>query len=1140
MEEKTQREFKLTTLALKNRNTIFLLTGVIILFGMISYRNLPKELFPEIVLPTVLVQTLYPGNPPLDIENLITRPIEKEVEGVKGVKEITSTSAQDASLIFVEFNTDVDIKVALQDVKDAVDKARSELPNDLLQDPMVEDIDFSEFPILNINLSGDYSIEELKEFAEFLEDRIESLSEISKVEIRGVDEREIKVNVDLLKLEAYQLTFDDIEVAISQENVSISGGEIKLGDTRRSIRTVGEFENISELENIIIKRENQVVVYLKDLAEVVDGYEEAKTFTRLDNKSVVSVQVIKKSGENLLAATDKIFDILDETSKSGALPAELSVTLTNDQSEMIRMQLSNLENSMIMGVIFVILVLFYFLGTRNALFVGLAIPMSMFLSFIILNTLGYKINLIVLFSLILALGLLVDNAIVVVENIYRYVDLGHPPFVAARKAVGEVAFPIITSTSTTLAAFLPLAFWGGITGEFMKNLPITLIIVLTSSLFVALIIIPVFSATFIRIGPDRKNNMPNKKRGYLIAGILLGLGGLFYLAGWNTAGSLSVIFGLIGLLNTLFFSRAESWFQEVFLVWLERVYLKVLTFSLRRYNPVFFFFGTFLLLIFALGFFMARDVNVTFFPENEPSYINVITEMPIGTDVTATNAFVFELERDIEEIIAPYREMEIIKSVLSTVGVGNEQFETGSVPNKALTTVTFVEYELRKGVVTSELMREMSDKLNNRYPGVKLFIEKDESGPPAGDPISIEISGEEFEALLSVVDSVSRMIEESNIKGIEGLSMDLDVGKPELLISLDRDKLRRYGLSTYQVASTLRTALFGREVSDFKVGEEEYPINMRLKEEYRYNTSSLLNLMVSFMDDGRTIQIPLSAIADVEYRSTYGAVNRKDLTRVITLSSNVIEGYNATRINEQLAGLLAGFDFPEGYEFSFGGEQQEQMESMAFLSRAMLIALALILVILVTQFNSLVKPVIIMASVLFSTIGVFGGIATFRMDFVVVMTGIGIVSLAGVVVNNAIVLIDYIEILKRQKRKELGLREEEFLPVHHATACVIEGGRTRLRPVLLTAITTVLGLFPLAVGLNFEFAGLLSVFKRGLFFGGDMVIFWGPISWTVIFGLTFATFLTLVIVPVMYKITVNISKIVNTRIIRIRKQELNT
>lgn len=1135
--KKIQREFKLTTLALKNRNTVFLLTVVIILYGMFSYRNLPKELFPEIVLPTVLVSTIYPGNPPLDIENLITRPIEKEVEAVKGIKEIRSTSTQDASLIFVEFNTDVDIKIALQDVKDAVDKAKSELPSDLLLDPAVEDIDFSEFPIININLSGDYSVEELKDYAEYLEDKIESVGEISKVEIRGVDEREIKVNVDLLKLEAYELSFDDIEFAIAQENVSISGGEIKLGDTRRSVRTIGEFKDITELENIIVKRNGQVVVYLKDLAEVEDGYEEAKTYTRLDQQSVVSVQVVKKSGENLLAATDMIFLILDEARESGALPAEMTVTLTNDQSETIRMQLSNLENSMIMGVIFVILVLFYFLGTRNALFVGLAIPMSMFLSFIILNMLGYKINLIVLFSLILALGLLVDNAIVVVENIYRYVDKGHAPFQAARAAVGEVAFPIITSTSTTLAAFLPLAFWGGITGEFMKNLPITLIIVLISSLFVALIIIPVFSATFIRVGPDRKNNMPNKKKGLLIAASLFALGGLFYLLRWNAAGSLSIIFGLIGLLNALLFHKAELWFQEVFLVWLEGIYLKILTFSLRKYNPVFFFLGTFFLLIFAIAFFMARDVNVTFFPENEPSYINVITEMPIGTDVTATNTFVHELEQDIEEIIAPYREIAIIKSVLSTVGVGNEQFESGSVPNKALTTVSFVEYELRKGVITSEIMREMSDKLLNRYPGVKLAIEKDESGPPAGDPISVEIIGEEFETLLSVSDSILRLIDKSDIEGIEGISMDLDIGKPELLVRLNRDKLRRYGLSTYQVANTLRTALFGREVSDFKVGEDEYPINMRLKEKYRYNSASLLNLSLSFMDDGQTIQIPLSAIADVEYSSTYGAVNRKDLNRVITLSSNVIEGFNATRINAELATLLANYNFPEGYGFAFGGEQQEQMESMAFLSRAMLIALSLILVILVTQFNSLVKPVIIMASVLFSTIGVFGGIATFKMDFVVVMTGIGIVSLAGVVVNNAIVLIDYIEILKRQKRKELGLKEGEFLPVSAATACVIEGGRTRLRPVLLTAITTVLGLIPLAIGLNIDFGGLLREFKPNLYFGGDMVIFWGPISWTVIFGLTFATFLTLVIVPVMYKITVNISKMINTRVIKMRKQE---
>lgn len=1133
MENKIKREFKLTTLALKNRNSIFLLTLVIILFGILSYRSLPKELFPDIVLPTVLVQTTYPGNPPLDIENLITRPIEKEVETLQDVKEIRSISAQDASMIFVEFNTDVDIKVGLQDVKDAVDKAKSELPNDLLTDPLVQDIDFSEFPILNVNLSGDYSIEELKNYGEYLEEEIETVPEISKVEIRGVDDREIKVNVDLLKMESYELSFDDIEFAISQENVSISGGEIKLGDTRRSVRVVGEFKDVDELRDIIVKREGEKVVYLKDVAGVVDGYEEPETFTRLDDKPVVSVQVIKKSGENLLAATDQIFAILDEAERTGAIPAEMTLTLTNDQSEMIRMQLSNLENSMIMGVIFVILVLFYFLGTRNALFVGLAIPMSMFLSFIILNVLGFKVNLIVLFSLILALGLLVDNAIVVVENIYRYVDRGYGPFDAARRAVGEIALPIITSTSTTLAAFFPLLFWGGVTGEFMKNLPITLIIVLSSSLFVALVIIPVFSATFIKTGPDRKDNMPNVRRGLIAALILIGLGGLMYIPGWNIPASLFLIFGVVGLLNALFFHKAENWFQNVFLVWLEKIYLRVLKFSLRRWNPVFFFAGTLLLLVFTIGFFSARDINVNFFPENEPSYVNVIAELPVGTDVTATNAFMMELEEDINEIIKPYRP--IVKSVLTTVGVGNDQFEAGNKANEALTTISFVDYEDRGGINTSVVMREISDKLLGEYPGVQLSVEKDRMGPPAGDPVSIEISGEDFDELIILTDSVLNRIEESGVEGMEGLSMDLELGKPEMLIRLDRDKLRRYGLSTMQVANTLRTALFGREVSDFKVGEDEYPINMRLKEEYRYNSSALLNLDIPFVENGQTVQIPLSAVADVEYRTTYGSVKRKDLDRVITLTSNVIEGYNATRINEQLAAILDDYNFPEGYEYEFSGEQQEQQESMAFLQRAMLIAVSIILLILVSQFNSIIKPLIIIASVVFSTIGVFGGIATFRMNFVVVMTGIGIVSLAGIVVNNAIVLIDYIELLKRNKRKELGLKDHQFLPVWAATECVVEGGRTRLRPVLLTAITTVLGLLPLAVGFNIDFPGLLRSFQPDIYFGGDMVIFWGPISWTVIFGLTFSTFLTLVIVPVMYKITVNISKIINTQLIHLRE-----
>ncbi|HYW96938.1 MAG TPA: efflux RND transporter permease subunit [Bacteroidales bacterium] len=1125
LSDRVVREFKLTTLALKNRNTIFLLTIIVVVFGLISYVRLPKELFPDIVIPTVLVQTTYPGNSPIDIENLVTRPLEKEIDGINGIKSLKSTSAQDASMIFVEFNTDVAIEDALDDVKDAVDKAKSDLPNDPgLIDPVVMDIDLSEFPIININLSGDFSIEELKEQAEYLQDQLESIYEISKVQIEGVDEREVKVNVDLNRMESNELTFMEIENAISNENITMSGGEILLGDTRRSIRIKGEFTSVDELRNIIVKEEDNKVIYLKDVADVIYGYAEPKSFARLNHQPVVSVQVIKKSGENLLTATNKIFKVLDDARATNAIPADLNVTLTNDQSDMVRKQLHSLENNMIMGVILVVLVLFYFLGTRNALFVGLAIPMSMFLSFVILNVLGLKLNMIVLFSLILALGMLVDNAIVVVENIYRFVDMGYPPFRAAKQAVGEIAVAIITSTLTTLSAFLPLAFWGGITGEFMKNLPITLIIVLSSSLFVALVIVPVFSATFIKAGGDRDTNKPDRRKSIRIALLLVGLSVPMFLAGWRILPNLMVFFAFLGLMNLLFFHKAENWFQNVFLVKLENVYTRVLTFALGGKNPLWFFLGTFGLLIFTIVFYASRDIKVNFFPVNEPSYINIQAELPLGTDIRKTNQFMMRMEDDIDKIIEPYRPA--VKSVLTTVGKGISTDEAvGGTPYKALTTVSFVDYNDRHGINTAQVMRDLSDHLINRYPGVKISLEKNQMGPPAGKPINIEVSGENFDKLLSLSDSISAIIENSNIEGIEGLQMDLKVDKPELLISLDRDKLRRFGLSTAMVAMDIRTALFGKEVSDYKVGEDEYPIQLRLMDKYRYNLPALLNQKLIFREDGQTYQLPISAIATVRYQTTYNSIRRKDMNRVITISSNVISGYNANNINDQIRTVLDGaIDMPEGYTYSFTGEQQEQQESMAFLMRAMIIALALILLILVTQFNSLVKPLIILISVLFSTIGVFGGLATFKMDFIVVMTGIGIVSLAGIVVNNAIVLVDYIELLKSRKRKELGLDPDAFLPLKEANDCVVMGGRTRLRPVLLTAITTVLGLISLAIGLNIDFEGLLSSYKPDLYFGGDHVLFWGPISWTIIFGLTFSTFLTLVIVPVMYRLTTIITK----------------
>lgn len=1119
MNNKVIREFKLTSLALKNKNTVYLLTVLILIFGMYSYRNLPKELVPEIVWPEIMVQTQYFGNSPEDIESIVTRPIEKEIDGVKGLKELSSISTQDVSMIFAEFNTDVDMEDALQRVKDRVDRAKSELPTgDDVIGPIVFDVDFTEFPIININLSGDYSLEELKGYAEDLQDQLENISEVSKVLIEGINEREVKVNVDLMKMEALDLSFYDITSAINNENLTMSGGEILIHGIRRGLRVVGEIENPKELEGIIVKKEGDKNVYLRDVADVEYGFAEPSSYARLDRQPVVSIQVVKKGGENLLSATDKIFEVMDQAREDKLIPEGLRISVTNDQSEEVKAQLDNLENSMILGIILVVLVLYYFLGTRNALFVGLAIPMSLFLSFVVIGIIDYRINMMVLFSLILALGMLVDNAIVVVENIYRFVDTGYKPWDAAKQAVGEIAVPIIASTLTTLAAFFPLALWTGIVGEFMKILPITLIIVLSASLFVALVITPVVSATFIKVGNGNNGMSKSKKRGFIIAGAMMVVGGLLLLTGLRVFPNLLIIFGVIGLLNLAFFQRLQKRFQNVFLIWLEKFYERLLRYALHGKRPLWFFMGAFGLLFFAIFLMGVRQPEVLFFPDNDPSYVNIICELPIGTDIRATDVFVSKLEEDITNYLEP--DMDIVESILTTVGKGDpEDYTMGAQPQKALITVSFVDFRERNGKNTSEIMRGLTDFTVGKYPGVEIAVTKASMGPPTGKAISLEIIGPEFKRLVFLADSIQATIKNEGIEGIEGLKMNVSTDKPELIVKIDRDKARRFGLSTMQIAGDLRTALYGMNATDYKVGEDEYPIMIRLKDEYRYSMSTLENLKIGYVNNGVTHHIPLSAVADFDYSSSFSSVRRKDMDRVITLASNVVEGYNPTKVNDDIKALMARFEMPPGYKYEFTGEQQEQDESFNFLMTAMIIAVSLIFLILVTQFNSVIRTGIILVTVLFSTIGVFGGIATFKMPFVIIMTGIGIIALAGIVVNNAIVLIDYTELLRARKRKELDLAEDAILPMNAADECLVQAGKTRLRPVLLTAITTLLGLFPMAIGMNFDFSGFLHNWNPDFYIGGDQAKFWGPLAWTIIFGLTFSTFLTLVIVPVMFRLT---------------------
>ena len=1106
------RRFGPTYLALKNRTTVYILTGIIVLFGIFSYKQMPRESMPEIVVPYIFIQTLYPGNSPVDIENFITRPIEQELKGMQGVKKISSASYQDASIIIVEFNTNVDVKDALQDTKDRVDKSKSELPADLEQDPLVLDLDFSEFPIMNVNLSGDFSMKDLKKYAELLQDEFEGLNEISEATIRGIDEREIQINVNPYKLEAHGVSFDDIAMAVQFENITMGAGEFTADQTRRVIRTVADFENMEQIANTIIKVNMGKPVYIRDVATVVDGYKEKSTIARLDNKPVVTLAVTKKSGENILDASEKVFKVIEDQKARGFLPKNLEVVTTDDMTHYIRNEISNLENSIILGTLLVIFVLFLFLGLRNALFSGLAIPMSMFLSFIILDQNGTTLNSMVLYGLILALGMLVDNAIVVVENVYRLHSLGYSVMSATKKGVSEIAFPIITSTLTTLAAFFPLLMWEGIVGQFMSILPKTLIVVLASSLFVALILNPAFVSSFMKVDDiKRKINLLKSSK---VAGILTILAALFYLAGVLWMGNIFMAVVLLMVVNYILLRPLARWFQTKCLVWLENFYAKQLRHALTGYTPLIYFFGTILLLIFSAAFYFGSSPKVLFFPNQDPQTIYVTMELPLGTSIEKTDEVSREVEKIVNETVAPF--MHIIKSVTTSVGNGKGGlFEQTNSPNKSLTSVSFEEYKLREGISTAKIMQEITNKLDG-FVGAKIYVEKDEDGPPVGAPINIDVAGDEFDELIKITDDIIRIIEEDNIAGIDELKLNINVNQPEMLINIDRERARLYELSTQQIAFAFRSALYGQDIGNFKEGEDEYDIFVRLDEQYRNDVSSLMNQKLHVNDRS----IPISAVADFEYSTTYDKISRINNKRAITISSNIEEGYNATEVNEQIKLALASYDLPNGYSYAFTGEQQEQDESSQFLIFALGVVVALITLILVTQFNSFIRPAIIMITVLFSTIGVFLGLGIFKMEFVIIMTGVGIISLAGIVVNNGIVLIDYIDLLRKKKREELGLTEGAFMAPDIQVETLVEAGKTRLRPVLLTAITTVLGLMPLAIGLNFDFFGLFTHFDPAISIGSESTAFWAPMSWTVIFGLTFATFLTLLVSPVMYMLTI--------------------
>ncbi|OYU97224.1 MAG: copper transporter [Bacteroidetes bacterium B1(2017)] len=1098
------KEFKPSSWAINNKTSVYIMTIIITLAGLMSYNSLPKEQFPEVVFPQILVNTIYAGTSPKDMENLVTKHIEKQVKSISGVKQVNSSSIQDFSMINIEFNTDVDVPVAKQRVKDAVDKARKDLPTDLTREPEVIDIDVSQMPIMNVHLSGDYPLDKLKDYADDLKDKIEGLSEITRCDIVGALDKEMQIDVDMYKMQVADVTMRDIESAVKYENMTISGGQIKMDGLKRSINVIGQYTDPKKIGDIIIRSASGATIYLKDIATITDGFKEKESYARLDHDNVVTINVIKKSGQNLIDASDKIKEVAKEM-QDNHFPKGLKVTITGDQSDKTKVTLDDLINTIIIGFILVTIILMFFMGTTNAIFVAMSVPLSMFVAFLIMPVLGFTLNMIVLFSFLLALGIVVDDAIVVIENTHRIFDHGKVPIKqAAKMAAGEVFMPVLSGTLTTLAPFIPLAFWQGVIGKFMFYLPITLIVTLLASLLVAYIINPVFAVDFMK--PHHEGEEKRKiTKGFKITSIVFGVIILLsYLA--HNIGLGNLVLTLYGLycLNRFVLHQVIETFQNKTWPRFQERYKNFLIIVLKGNRPIWVLVGTVALFIFSIGLTMVRSPKVVFFPKSDPNFVYTYISLPIGTDQVYTDSITHIIEDRIYAVVGDSNP--IVESVISNVAIGAnnpQSFDFSTSPHLGKVTVAFVPFGERDGKSTVEYLDKIRDAVKG-VPGAEITVEQEQGGPPTGKPINIEITADEFEQLTLASKDIKRYLDSLAIPGIEELKSDLQTNKPEIVIEIDRERANREGISTAIIGKELRDAIFGTEVSKFKDAKDDYPIQLRYAFDQRNNINALMNLKITYRDmnmGGQIRQIPLSSVAKVSYGNTFGGIKRKNQKRMVTISSNVLSGFNANEIVAKIQKAVKRYPLPPDVNVTLTGEQEKQKETGAFLGKAMLISFGLIFLILVTQFNSISKPLIIFVEIFFSIIGVLLGLFIFNMSISVVMTGVGVIALAGIVVRNGILLVEFTDLLMEQ-----GMEMKE---------AIIEAGKTRMTPVILTASATILGLIPLAVGLNIDFVSLFTHLNPHIHFGGDNVAFWGPLSWTMIFGLSFATFLTLILVPVM-------------------------
>lgn len=1034
---------KFFELIIKNKVTVYILVLMIVLIGASSYISLPRESSPSIKIPYVFIATVYPGVSPQDIENLVTQEIEKEVKSISGVKEIKSVSRESFSSISVEFNTDVIIDDAIQKVRDKVATAKTKMPTDI-KEPIISEINFSELPMMYVNLSGNIGLSNLKKIGTQIQDKIEEIPGVLSADVIGGVDREVKIDADAERLKYYNISFNDLINAVSAENLNIPGGAVDIGKSSFLIRVPGEYENPELMSNIIVKKDGEYPIYVNDVAQVTYGYKERQTYARKNGVESITLPVKKRSGSNIIEISEKVNDIL--ANNSGIIPEGVTYSITSDESDYIKNTVHELENGIVTGVVLVMLILFFFMGLKNSLLVATSIPLSFLISFIVLSAMGITLNMIVLFTLILVLGIIVDDAIVVIENIYRLQEKeNYNPHDASIEGPREVVFPVTIATLTIISSFFPLLFFPGIVGDFMKYMPITLIVCLLSSLFVSMVISPVQAAVFIHYKKDKERSQKKK-------------------------------FRPVG--------RFLEHFDEVLFGNALRIYEKVLRIALTHRKTV--ISATFLLLVVVFFVYGKFNYGTEFFPDTDPRQASITLATPVGTNIEETNKITKELEKKIPEL-------KDIKYIVTNVGSSNDplDFSGDGIPTKSVITVTFFD----------KIDREQSSKIsieqirNALYmvPGGEVKIEKDQTGPPTGPPVNIEISGDDFAKIGNLSEEVKNQIK--GIPGLTDLTDNFDEARPEIKIIVDREKAALYGLNTAMIGATLRTAVNGTTASKIREGKDEYDVTVRLNKEQRNDISTIDNM---FITNTKGEKIPISSVGSIEFSGGIGAINRKDLKRVVTVSANA-EGRLGNDVLKDVQTKLKDFKLPEGYSISYTGEQEEQAETSAFLGKSMLIALMLIFFLMVIEFNSLRVPLIIMISVVLSLIGVLIGLLITGTPFGIMMTGIGVIALAGIVVRNAIVLLDF--------QKELvarGLERDEAL---------IQAGLIRMRPIFLTAAATILGIVPLASGVDFDWRTLSWIV------GGENSAFWRPMGVAIIFGLMVSTFLTLVIIPSIFSIT---------------------